>query len=273
MPFDYRAPFAAAAAFATLVSYSCTGETSDTSTATTPEQTSTEAPATSVEVTPLSHATFVLTSADGVVYNDPVGGVEAFAGQPVADLILVSDIHGDHLDTATLGAILRDPAHADAETQVVVPAAVQARLPPALAARVRVMANGESATVAGIGVEALPMYNLREKALEFHVKGRGNGYLLDFGGERVYIAGDTEDIAEMRSLEDVDRAFVPMNLPYTMPVSAAADAVLAFRPAIVHPYHYRGTEGLSDVGAFAKTVDSAGVAVEVVQLDWYPERG
>lgn len=223
-----------------------------------------------VAVRPISHATFVLTSADGVIYNDPVGGAEAFAGQPVADLILVSDIHGDHLDTATLGALLRDGARADAETQIVAPAAVHAKLPDYIAERTTVIGNGETAEVAGVAIEAIPMYNLREEALQYHEEGRGNGYVIAFGGERVYIAGDTEDIPEMRALTGIDRAFVPMNLPYTMPVDAAADAVLAFRPTIVHPYHYRGKDGLSDVGAFAKTVGDAGVDVEVVQLDWYP---
>ena len=244
----------------------------DSATSTTTGTDGPPAPATSsVEVRPVSHATFVLTSADGVVYNDPVGGAEAFAGQPVADLILVSDIHGDHLDTATLGALLRDGGRTDAQTQIVAPAAVVEQLPAYIAARTTTMANGETAEVAGIRIEALPMYNLREEALKFHVKGRGNGYVLDgFGGERIYVAGDTEDIPEMRSLEDIDRAFVPMNLPYTMSVDAAADAVVAFRPAIVHPYHYRGTGGLSDVGAFAKTVGDAGVGVAVVQLEWYP---
>ena len=223
-----------------------------------------------VEVRPISHATFVLTSAEGVVYNDPVGGAEAFAGQPAADLVLVSDIHGDHLDTATLGALFRDETRVKPQARLVVPAAVRERLPTDLAARAEVVANGETAEVNGIGVEAVPMYNLREEALQYHIKGRGNGYVIDFGGERIYIAGDTEDVPEMRGLKDIDRAFVPMNLPYTMPVSAAADAVVAFRPAVVHPYHYRGTDGLSDVAAFAKTVNDAGVGVEVVQLDWYP---
>ena len=256
---------------ATTVLAAC-GNTETTRTEATTE-TAPVAEVSSVEVTPLSHATFVLTSADGVVYNDPVGGAEAFAGQPVADLILVSDIHGDHLDTATLGGLLRDGERTDAETQIVAPAAVVEQLPGYIAARTTTMANGETAEVAGVRIEAVPMYNLREEALQFHVRGRGNGYVLDgFGGERIYIAGDTEDIPEMRGLQDIDRAFVPMNLPYTMPVDAAADAVLAFRPSIVHPYHYRGTEGLSDVGAFAKTVDSAGVGVEVAQLEWYPER-
>ena len=225
---------------------------------------------TSVEVTPISHATFVLTAGDVTVYNDPVGGVAAFSGMPPADVILVSDIHGDHLDTATLAGLLRDSTQTLPNTVLVVPAAVRAQLPPAVAARAQTMANGETAEVNGVTIEALPMYNLRAEALQYHTKGRGNGYVVTLAGERIYIAGDTEDIPEMRALEDIDRAFLPMNLPYTMPVEAAANATLAFAPKQVYPYHYRGTDGLSDVGAFAKTVTDGG-DTEVVQLEWYPE--
>ena len=217
-------------------------------------------------ITPVSHASFVLTSGETVVYNDPVGGGEAYAAFAAPDLILLSDIHPDHLDTATLAAVAADG------TQLVAPQAVADQLPPRLAERARVLANGEQATVAGIDVAALPMYNLREEALEFHPKGRGNGYVLTVGGERIYIAGDTEDIPEMRSLEDVDYAFVPMNLPYTMPVDAAASAVAEFAPEVVYPYHYRGQEGLSDTAQFRALVAEAAPAVRVVGLDWYPER-
>ena len=221
-------------------------------------------------MTPLSHATFVLAGGGRVVYNDPVGGVAGFAGQPRADLVLVSDIHGDHLDTATLAALFADAGLTSVKTALVVPRAVAEQLPARLAARATVLANGERHEVNGIAVEALPMYNLRPEAAHFHTKGRGNGYVLALAGERIYIAGDTEGIPEMRRLEGIDRAFVPMNLPYTMPVAAAADAVLAFAPKRVYPYHYRGKDGLSDVAAFAKTV-RAGGTTEVVQLDWYPK--
>src|SRR5690606_32993539 len=116
-----------------------------------------------------------------------------------------------------------------------------------------VLANGQRATELGIGIEAVPMYNLHrgpEPGELWHPKGRGNGYLLDVGDLRVYIAGDTACTDEMRGLEDVDVAFVPMNLPYTMPPDEAAACVRAFNPAVVVPYHYRG----SDVGAFAAAV-------------------
>ena len=123
-----------------------------------------------------------------------------------------------------------------------------------------------------ITIEAIPMYNLREEALKFHPKDRGNGYVLTLGDERIYISGDTEDIPEMRKLKDIDIAFVCMNLPYTMTVDNAASAVLDFKPKYVYPYHYRGTEGLSDVSKFKDIVNDGNPDIEVVQLDWYPNR-
>lgn len=122
-----------------------------------------------------------------------------------------------------------------------------------------------------VAIEAIPMYNLRKEALKFHEKGRGNGYILTLGGERVYISGDTEDIPEMRNLENIDIAFVCMNLPYTMTVESAASAVLDFKPKKVYPYHYRGTEGLSDVGKFKTLVNEGDSSIDVIQLDWYPK--
>jgi L-ascorbate metabolism protein UlaG (beta-lactamase superfamily) len=119
-------------------------------------------------------------------------------------------------------------------------------------------------TVAGIAVEANPMYNLTPERLQYHPKGGGNGYVLTFGGKRVYIAGDTEDIPEMRQLRDIDVAFVPMNLPFTMTVAQAADAVREFKPKIVYPYHSRG----SDLDEFARRVGTD-VGVEVRVHNWY----
>jgi L-ascorbate metabolism protein UlaG (beta-lactamase superfamily) len=113
------------------------------------------------------------------------------------------------------------------------------------------------------------MYNLREEALKFHTKGRGNGYILTINEERIYISGDTEDIPEMRALEDIDKAFVCMNLPYTMTVESAASAVLDFKPTVVYPYHYRGTDGLSDIEKFKTMVTNDNKDIEVVFLKWY----
>jgi L-ascorbate metabolism protein UlaG (beta-lactamase superfamily) len=97
----------------------------------------------------------------------------------------------------------------------------------------------------------------------FHDKGRGNGYLLAYGGKRIYIAGDTEGVPEMKALKNIDVAFIPMNLPYTMPPEEAADAVRAFKPAIVYPYHYRG----SDLSKFEAALKGSGVEVRL--RNWY----
>jgi L-ascorbate metabolism protein UlaG (beta-lactamase superfamily) len=108
-----------------------------------------------------------------------------------------------------------------------------------------VMKNGDSRTVEGIGIEAVPAYNLvhkRENGQLFHPKGEGNGYVLTFGDKRVYIAGDTENTPEMKALKNIDIAFLPMNLPYTMTPEMVADAAVAFRPAVLYPYHYGKTD-------------------------------
>jgi L-ascorbate metabolism protein UlaG (beta-lactamase superfamily) len=116
--------------------------------------------------------------------------------------------------------------------------------------------------ILGVKIEAVPMYNLTAARLRFHNKGRGNGYVMTFGGKRVYVSGDTEDIPEMRALKNIDAAFVCMNLPYTMAPEQAADAVREFKPKVVYPYHYRG----SDTAQFKKLV---GGASEVRLRDWY----
>jgi L-ascorbate metabolism protein UlaG (beta-lactamase superfamily) len=128
------------------------------------------------------------------------------------------------------------------------------------------MNNGQTKTIGAWNIEAVPMYNLKRGPSEgkfFHDKGRGNGYILTYGGMRFYIAGDTEGVPEMRALKNIDVAFVPMNLPYTMPPDEAADAVRAFHPKIVYPYHYRG----SDLKVFEKAMEGSGVEVRV--RDWY----
>ena len=219
-----------------------------------------------IDITPIEHATMVLQWDNTVLYVDPVGGAEAFEGQPEPDMILVTDIHGDHLNTETLQAVLTD------STKLIAPQAVVDKLPKELQDRVQILNNGESAIHSDIAIEAMPMYNLRKEALKFHPKGRGNGYILEKDDKRVYISGDTEDIPEMRNLTDIDIAFVCMNLPYTMPVDKAAEAVLAFKPKVVHPYHYRGTEGLSDVSKFKDLVNKGDASITVKQLDWYPNQ-
>lgn len=220
------------------------------------------------EIIPVSHATFVLDWGDFVLYNDPVGGAEAFASQKPADIILLSDTHGDHLNLETLQAVIGE------NTKLIVPQAVADELPAEIVAKATIMNNGESLTLDeyGLSVLAVPMYNTPEQGIEIrHEKGVGNGYILERNGSRIYIAGDTANTPEMRALTDIDVAFVPMNLPYTMGVEEATEGVAAFKPKQVYPYHYRTPDGLSDVNRFKTLVNQAAPEVEVMLLNWYPE--
>lgn len=214
-------------------------------------------------VRPVAHATFVLSRGDTTVYVDPVGGGEPFAGLPSPDLILITDIHGDHLDKPTVAAVAAEG------TTVVAPRAVADRLGE-WGGTTKVLANGETTEVSGVSIEAIPMYNLTAERSQFHPKGRGNGYIVTLAGQKIYISGDTEDIPEMRALDGIDVAFVCMNLPYTMDVEKAADAVLEFQPRVVFPYHYRGQGGFSDVERFRDIV-SSNPRIEIRLLDWYPD--
>jgi L-ascorbate metabolism protein UlaG (beta-lactamase superfamily) len=221
-----------------------------------------------IVVHPMYHATFAMSWNGRVIYVDPAPApgapqgstaTAAFKGLPPPNIILVTDIHGDHFNAATLAEL------GGANTRIVAPQAVIDQMPDALKSRVTAVANGQTVTVDTIGIEGVPMYNITEDRLKFHDKGRGNGYVVTLGGRRVYIAGDTEAHPEMKALKGIDVAFVPMNLPYTMTPEQAAEGVLAFKPRIVYPYHHRG----SDVAAFAKLV-GADPGIEVRQRTWYP---
>ena len=216
-----------------------------------------------LKIIPINHATMVLEYGDMVIYVDPVGGSDAFKGQKQPNFVLITDIHGDHLDAETLKGLDLSKA------TLIVPQAVKELLPETNSQSVAVLNNGDKKQFGKLNVEAIPMYNLREEALKFHPKGRGNGYVLTLGNERIYISGDTEDIPEMRQLKNIDVAFVCMNLPYTMTVESAANAVLDFKPKKVYPYHYRGTEGLSDVAKFKSLVNKENKDIKVIQLNWY----
>ncbi|MEZ5319924.1 MAG: MBL fold metallo-hydrolase [Vicinamibacterales bacterium] len=207
-----------------------------------------------ITILPVNHASLQIAFGQAIIDVDPVAQAN-FDGLHAPTLILVTDIHGDHLDPASVQK-LGTPS-----TSVVAPAAAADRLPGAT-----VIANGETKTVAGVRIEAVPMYNLTRGPSAgqlFHDKGRGNGYVLTLGGKRIYIAGDTECTPEMKALRDIDVAFLPMNLPYTMTPAEAADCAKAFHPAIVYPYHYRG----QDVNAFARALEGTGIDVRL--RDWY----
>jgi L-ascorbate metabolism protein UlaG (beta-lactamase superfamily) len=212
---------------------------------------------------PINHATFLMGWNGKTIYVDPVGGAKRFDGLPGPDLILVTDIHGDHHDNGTLEAVATD------KTTLVAPAAVAEKLPEKLRKQTSVLANGQTKTVAGVSIEAMPMYNLTADRLKFHDKGRGNGYVVTLGGKRVYISGDTEDIPEMRALKNIDVAFVCMNLPYTMTVEQAAGAVREFKPKIVYPYHYRDDTGATANAATFKQRLGTAPGLEVRLRKWY----
>ena len=209
-------------------------------------------------VQPINHATFAMSWDEKTIYVDPVGGAERFVGLPGPDLIFVTDIHGDHLSADTLAAIV------GADTVIIAPAAVAEQLPDGLRQKTDILANDEETTVLGINIKGVAMYNLTEERLGYHEKGRGNGYVAAFGGTRVYISGDTEDIPEMRSLDDIDIAFVCFNLPYTMTEDQAASAVRDFSPDVVYPYHY----GESDLEKFSMLVGE-GNGIEIRMRNWY----
>ena len=210
-------------------------------------------------VQPIQHGTLVLGWNDQQVYIDPTGGAVAFEGLAAPDVVVITHAHGDHMNIETLNAL-------DTEgVQMIVPQSVADELPNAFSDQLVILGNGETIDQLGISIKAVPMYNLPQSDDAYHTKGWGNGYVMTFGGKNVYISGDTEDIEEMRSLENIDLAFVCMNLPYTMNPEQAADAVLDFKPAVVYPYHYRG----QDTEKFKKLVMQKNGQIEVRLRDWY----
>lgn len=217
-------------------------------------------------IQPVFHGSLVLKWNGQTIYVDPFGGANRFAGLGDPNLVLITDVHGDHMNVETLNGLNTTSA------QLIVPRAVADQLPEAYKNRLVILANGEDTRIGEILIKAIPMYNLPEDETSRHPKGRGNGYVLELGGRRVYISGDTEDIPEMRQLKNIDVAFVCMNLPYTMDINQAASAVLEFQPAIVYPYHYRGQGGLADVEGFKQLVEKGEKKIEVRLRNWYPEQ-
>ena len=215
-----------------------------------------------ITVHPVEHASFVLETPAGVIYSDPVGDASLYEGLPAPDMILITHQHGDHYNAETLSALVTE------DTTLLTNPAVYDMLPEDLKARASSIGNGESTEIGGLSIDAIPAYNTTDGRLDFHPEGRDNGYVLNFDGFRVYISGDTEDIPEMRALEDIDLAFLCMNLPYTMDAEAAASAVSEFQPTYVYPYHFRGKDGgTQDPEAFASMV---GDGTEVKIGEWYP---
>ncbi len=210
-----------------------------------------------VQITPITHASLMIQAGGKVIHVDPwsQGTHEKYAALPKADLILITDFHPDHMDTTAIGWVKQ------AGTKIIAPFVVTSGLKTG-----DTIKNGETQTWGAFTIEAVPMYNLKrgpKAGMFYHDKGRGNGYVITYGGKRFYISGDTEAIPEMKALKNIDVAFVCMNLPYTMSPEEAAEGVKAFAPKIVYPYHYRS----SDVKVFESALK--GLPIEVRILDWY----
>lgn len=187
-----------------------------------------------LEVTFVGHGSLYFGFGGKVIHVDPFGKLADYTKLPKADLVLVTHAHGDHLDATGLAAI-RKP-----DTRILVAKTCAGKVDGAT-----VLENGETQTLAGVTVEAVPAYNLvhtRPDGTPFHPKGEGNGYVVTFGGTRIYVAGDTENVPEMKAMKAIDVAFLPMNLPYTMTPEMVSDAVRAFGPRILYPYHFGETD-------------------------------
>lgn len=204
---------------------------------------------------PVSHASLAFTFGNEVIYVDPAEN--NFAGLPAATAIVITHAHGDHFNAENLVRLAGDAA------TLVVNEDVFGKLPEALKGRATALANGAAGRAGSVPLDAVAAYNTSADRLQYHPKGVGNGYVFTFGDKRVYVAGDTEPTPEMLALENIDIAFLPMSLPHTMSVDQAVEAVKTFKPAVVYPYHSRG----SDLEAFKAGV---GDAAEVRIAAWYP---
>jgi L-ascorbate metabolism protein UlaG (beta-lactamase superfamily) len=209
-----------------------------------------------VIIHPINHASFVMSWNGLTIYNDPVGGSSPYAGLPKADLILVSHHHSDHLSASTIDAVRKT------NTVIIGPLGVYNGLTSTLRSNMIVLAYGASTNVLGLGIEAVPGYNSN------HPYGTNNSSVVTIGGRRIFISGDTGNVPEMRALTNIDVAFVCMNLPFTMDVSNAVNAVRAFQPKVVYPYHYSPSTPPSDVNQFKQLV-GADLGIEVRLRKWY----
>ncbi|HSQ84350.1 MAG TPA: MBL fold metallo-hydrolase [Desulfobacterales bacterium] len=189
-----------------------------------------------LEIAFIGHGTVMFTFEGKVIHVDPYSHVADYSKLPQADLILLTHEHVDHLDLKALEILRTD------KTKIILSKNCAQQVKGGI-----IMGNGEVKTVDGLKIEATPAYNLvhmRGDGVAYHPKGSGNGYVITFGDKRIYLAGDTENIPEMKNLKNIDYAFLPMNLPYTMTPEMVADAAKAFKPKVLYPYHYGETDPL-----------------------------
>lgn len=187
-----------------------------------------------LEITFIGHGTLMFTFGGKIIHVDPFSRLADYSKLPQADLILLTHEHRDHLDLKALDSLRTD------RTKIILTENCAQQVKGGV-----IMQNGDVKTVDGLKIEAVPAYNLvhmRSEGVPYHPKGNGNGYVITFGDKRIYVAGDTENIPEMKQLRDIDYAFLPMNLPYTMTPEMVADAAKAFKPKVLYLYHYGKTE-------------------------------
>ncbi|MGD8740161.1 MAG: MBL fold metallo-hydrolase [Desulfobacterales bacterium] len=189
-----------------------------------------------LQITFIGHGSLMFAFGGKIIHVDPFSRLTDYSKMPQADMILLTHEHPDHLDLKALDSLRAD------KTKIILTENCAQQVKGGI-----IMKNGDVKTVDGLKIEAVPAYNLvhmRSEGVPFHPKGNGNGYVITFGDKRIYVAGDTENISEMKQLKDIDIAFLPMNLPYTMTPEMVADAARAFKPKILYPYHYGKTDPL-----------------------------
>ena len=200
-----------------------------------------------LEITFIGHGTLMFKFDGKIIHVDPFSKLADYSKLPKADLILLTHHHRDHLDKEAL-------KHVRADKSELILTEICAKE----VSGGKVMKNGDKQTIMGVGIEAVPAYNLvhkRDNGQFFHPKGDGNGYVVTIGDKRIYIGGDTENTPEMKGLRNIDYAFLPMNLPYTMTPGMVADAATAFRPKILYPYHFGDTDTSELVALLADEKD------------------
>jgi L-ascorbate metabolism protein UlaG (beta-lactamase superfamily) len=214
-----------------------------------------------VNITPIYHASTMIEAGGKVIYVDPAKPSD-FTGLPPADLILISDIHGDHMDADAVKKLSKPG------TVIIAPPSVVMTFKDA-----KPLANGEKTKWDKWTIDAIPMYNMVRKNPQgeaFHTKGRGDGFILTYGKKRFYFSGDTEAIPEMLALKNIDVAFICMFERPTMSPTEAADAVLKFHPKVVIPYHYGPPPNGSDPKVFQQKLEGSGIDVRL--LNWYANK-
>lgn len=216
-----------------------------------------------LKIHPIRHASMVWEWNGLTLYIDPVGDPEVYSSFAKPDIVFITHSHGDHLSHATLVGIQAEGV------PFIVPQEVADKLDDKFKTKLYILPNGEHLELLEILIASVPAYNYPVIDISRHLKGLGNGYILALGGKRIYIGGDTGNMPEMSEIDNIDAAFLCMNLPYTMDVDDAAKATLIIQPKVIYPYHFRGKDGFSDLDEFKALVAAGNSEIEVRILDWY----